>query len=66
MAGFTVLTGDAVALARRMRSFGIHVVPMAFPVVPRGADRIRVQLSAAHSAEDVRVAVEAFQRARLP
>jgi glycine C-acetyltransferase len=36
---------------------GIYVVGFSFPVVPRGQARIRVQLSAAHSVEQVRTAL---------
>ena len=39
---------------------GIYVVGFSYPVVPKGQARIRVQLSAAHSTEDVDRAVEAF------
>jgi glycine C-acetyltransferase len=39
---------------------GIYVIGFSFPVVPRGKARIRVQLSAAHSLEEIDLAVEAF------
>jgi glycine C-acetyltransferase len=58
-----VLLGDAklaVEMANRMRDHGIYVVGFAYPVVPKGAARIRVQLSAAHSAADIDRAITAF------
>ena len=39
---------------------GIYVVGFSFPVVPRGKARIRVQISSAHSTEDIDKTVEAF------
>ncbi|KAF5222796.1 putative 2-amino-3-ketobutyrate coenzyme A ligase [Trypanosoma cruzi] len=47
--------------ASRMMSQGIYVIAFSYPVVPNGKARIRVQLSAAHSTEDVMRAVEAFK-----
>ena len=41
-------------------STGLYVIGFSFPVVPQGQARIRVQLSAAHSTDDVERAVEAF------
>jgi len=58
-----VMLGDAklaVEMAQRMLAHGIYVIGFAFPVVPRGQARIRVQLSAAHSTDDVDRAVSAF------
>jgi glycine C-acetyltransferase len=58
-----VMLGDAklaVEMARRMLDHGIYVIGFAYPVVPRGQARIRVQLSAAHSFDDVDRAVAAF------
>ena len=43
---------------------GVYVIAFSFPVVPRGKARIRVQLSAAHSEDDVRRCVDAFVAAR--
>jgi glycine C-acetyltransferase len=59
-----VMLGDAklaVTMAQKMLDHGIYVIGFAFPVVPRGQARIRVQLSAAHSFEDVDRAIEAFR-----
>ncbi len=39
---------------------GIYVIGFSYPVVPKGAARIRVQLSAAHSTEQVQKAIDAF------
>ncbi|MCO5965412.1 glycine C-acetyltransferase [Sinorhizobium meliloti] len=58
-----VMLGDAVLaqeMANRMSSRGIYVVAFSFPVVPQGQARIRTQMSAAHSSEDIDRAVEAF------
>jgi glycine C-acetyltransferase len=52
----------AVEFANRMLDEGIYVIAFSFPVVPRGKDRIRVQISAAHSIEHVNAAIEAFTR----
>ena len=62
-----VMFGDAVEAARvanSMLDHGVFVTAFSFPVVPRGAARIRVQLSAAHSADDVEACVRAFVAAR--
>ena len=53
----------ARAFASKLRKDGIYVIAFAFPVVPRGEARIRVQISAAHTLEDLDRAVEAFCRA---
>jgi len=50
----------AAEFAERMMSQGIYVIAFSFPVVPKGQARIRVQLSAAHSTEDVQRAINAF------
>ncbi len=39
---------------------GVYVVGFFFPVVPKGQARIRTQMSAAHSPEDVETAIDAF------
>ncbi|MEU3050222.1 glycine C-acetyltransferase [Streptomyces sp. NPDC006984] len=62
-----VMIGDA-AKAGRMAELllerGVYVIGFSYPVVPMGQARIRVQLSAAHSTEDVERAVSAFADAR--
>ena len=47
-------------MAERMLAKGIYVTAFSFPVVPKGQARIRTQMSAAHSAEDVDRCIEAF------
>jgi len=58
-----VMLGDATLaqeMAAKMLDHGIYVIGFSFPVVPKGQARIRTQMSAAHSAEDIDRAVEAF------
>lgn len=50
----------AVEFANRMLEEGIYVTPFSFPVVPRGKDRIRVQISAAHETEHIEKAIASF------
>ncbi|MFH0988896.1 MAG: glycine C-acetyltransferase [bacterium] len=50
------------AMARDLYQEGIYVTGFFYPVVPRGAARIRVQLSAAHEKEHIDKAVEAFNK----
>ncbi len=54
----------AAQIADHMLADGVYVIAFSFPVVPRGKARIRVQLSAAHSPQDVRRCVAAFVNAR--
>ena len=54
----------ATEIADHMLEHGVYVIAFSFPVVPRGKARIRVQLSAAHSEDDVRACVDAFVAAR--
>jgi glycine C-acetyltransferase len=58
-----VMLGDArVAsdLAQRLLGLGVYVIAFSYPVVPQGKARIRVQMSAAHSDDDIDRAVAAF------
>jgi glycine C-acetyltransferase len=58
-----VMFGDAGRAARvadRMLTHGVYVIAFSYPVVPQGRARIRVQLSAAHTEDDVRACVAAF------
>ena len=62
-----IMLGDAV-LATRMATMmlaeGVYVIGFSYPVVPKGKARIRVQLSAAHSREDIDTAMSAFAKVR--
>ncbi len=72
-AGFDLVDGDtaivpvmlydeplAVQFADKLLKEGVYVIGFCFPVVPRGKARIRVQLSAAHTPEQIDKAVDAF------
>ena len=62
-----VMFGDAALAARiadAMLDEGIYVIAFSYPVVPAGEARIRVQLSAAHTAEDIEACVRAFVAGR--
>jgi glycine C-acetyltransferase len=62
-----VMFGDAVLAAQvatEMMNNGVYVTAFSFPVVPKDKARIRVQLSASHSDQDVDNAVAAFVRSR--
>jgi glycine C-acetyltransferase len=62
-----VMFGDAVLagrIAAEMLAHGVYVTAFSYPVVPKGKARIRVQLSAAHTADDIETAVRAFAAAR--
>lgn len=75
--GFDLLTGEhpiipvmfgdaslATHTANRMLDKGIYVTAFSYPVVPHGKARIRVQLSAIHTAEDIEKCVQAFVSSR--
>ncbi|BDC80139.1 2-amino-3-ketobutyrate coenzyme A ligase [Aeromonas hydrophila] len=60
-----VMLGDAklaAEMASRMLAAGIYVVGFSFPVVPKGQARIRTQMSAAHTREQLDKAIDAFIR----
>ncbi|MCB1385958.1 MAG: glycine C-acetyltransferase [Nitratireductor sp.] len=72
-AGFDLLPGEhpiipvmlrdpklAQEMAARLDAKGVYVAPFSFPVVPRGQDRIRTQMSAAHSRTELDRAIDAF------
>jgi len=52
----------ATEMARRLLDEGIYVIGFSFPVVPKGAARIRVQISAAHTQSHLDQAVKAFTK----
>jgi glycine C-acetyltransferase len=75
--GFDVLPGDhpivpvmigdaakAADMADRLLAEGIYVIGFSYPVVPMGKARIRTQVSAAHSREDLERAAAAFSKVR--
>ncbi|GGA10647.1 glycine C-acetyltransferase [Neptunicoccus cionae] len=74
--GFELLPGDhpiipvmlrdpklASEMAARLDQLGVYVAAFSFPVVPRDQDRIRTQMSAAHSLEEIDRAIDAFETA---
>jgi glycine C-acetyltransferase len=74
-AGFDLKAGDspivpvmlynaklASDMARDLFAEGVYVIGFFFPVVPKGAARIRTQISAAHEIEDLKIALEAFKK----
>ena len=74
--GFNIIPGDHpivpimigdekknVALSQAVNARGVFVVAFSFPVVPRGEARIRVQMSAAHTREQLDFALRAFEEA---
>lgn len=62
-----IMLGDArvaAKMAERLLDEGIYVVAFSYPVVPQGRARIRVQISAAHTADDLAYAVKAFAKVK--
>ncbi|HST48786.1 MAG TPA: glycine C-acetyltransferase [Jatrophihabitans sp.] len=62
-----VMIGDAAKAARiadAMLAEGVFVIAFSYPVVPQGKARIRVQLSAVHSDDDIETCVRAFVAGR--
>jgi glycine C-acetyltransferase len=62
-----VMFGDAkpaVKMADLLLQKGVYVIPFSFPVVPKGKARIRTQVSAAHSKEDLDFAIEKFAESK--
>jgi glycine C-acetyltransferase len=62
-----IMIGDAIEaaeMADRLLAEGIYVRAFSFPVVPRGKARIRTQMSAAHSRDDLEQAIAAFEKVR--
>jgi glycine C-acetyltransferase len=62
-----IMLGDAALaghFADAMLAKGVYVIGFSYPVVPKGKARIRTQVSAAHSVEDLEFALKAFQQVR--
>jgi glycine C-acetyltransferase len=62
-----IMLGDAVlaqTMAAKLLEKGVYVVGFFFPVVPKGTARIRVQISAAHSKDDLDFAVTKFSEVK--
>jgi glycine C-acetyltransferase len=62
-----IMIGDAAMAGRmadRLLERGVYAIGFFYPVVPQGKARVRVQVSAAHSREDLEFAVEAFTTVR--
>ena len=62
-----IMLGDAALAARMAEAMlrrGVYVVGFSYPVVPKDKARIRVQVSAAHTPEDLHFAMEAFSAAK--
>jgi glycine C-acetyltransferase len=77
-AGFAIRPGDhpivpvmlydaalAQQMATRLLAEGIYVIGFSYPVVPKGQARIRVQISAAHTTQHLKQAVDAFTRVAM-
>jgi glycine C-acetyltransferase len=62
-----IMLGDAALATRmadRLLERGVYVIGFSYPVVPKGAARIRVQISAAHTEEDLHFAADQFSQVR--
>lgn len=62
-----VMLGDAekaVKMSQKLYENGVYATGFFYPVVPMGKARIRTQMSAAHTAEDIDFAIEAFAKSR--
>ena len=60
-----VMLGDAALsqqMADKLMDEGVYVIGFFYPVVPKGKARIRTQMSAAHTREDLEKAVTAFEK----
>jgi len=63
-----ILLGEATlaqSMAEHLLAKGVYVIGFFYPVVPQGAARIRVQISAAHTREDLDFAVEALAAVKM-
>ena len=60
-----VMVGDmakAVALSQRLFEEGVFALPLGFPTVPKGKERLRTIVTAGHTLEDLKLAVEKFRK----
>jgi glycine C-acetyltransferase len=60
-----IMLGDAklaADMARDMLDEGVYVIGFSYPVVPKGQARIRTQMSAAHTKDDILKAIQAFRK----
>ena len=55
---------EAAAFAGRLIDGGVYAVSFSYPVVPKGTARIRTQMSAAHTIDDLEFAAGVFAEAR--
>ena len=53
---------QAQIMAEKLLKENIYVIGFSYPVVPKGEARIRVQISAAHTKEDLQRAIKAFKK----
>jgi glycine C-acetyltransferase len=63
-----IMLGDAklaADMARDMLDEGVYVIGFSYPVVPKGQARIRTQMSAAHTKDDIFKAIRAFREVGL-
>ena len=54
----------AIYLARRCNVEGLYAMPVVYPAVPKGAERLRLNVTYDHRREDLDFAIEVLQRAR--
>ena len=62
-----IMVGDAALatqMANAMLEQGVYVIGFSYPVVPIGTARIRTQISAAHSHDDLDFAIDAFSKVK--
>ena len=72
-AGFDLIPGEhpiipvmlydeklAAAMADRLLDYGVYVIAFSYPVVPKGLARIRTQISAAHTQDNIDKTINAF------
>lgn len=57
-------TAEAIRMSDRLLALGVFVIGFGYPVVPEGEARLRVQMSAAHSPEQIERALAAFEEVR--